>query len=83
MGRVLPSVETTGHIGVVNERYQLIIRSALEVSIALAQVYVDLDWVLNRWHRSFVALSSVMVGATQPSPLPYSPYPTILPYAIR
>lgn len=46
----LPGVETTCYVCMVNERDELLIRAALEVAVALAQINVDLDSVLRRRH---------------------------------
>jgi hypothetical protein len=49
--RGIPSVEAASNISMVDQRYQLLVRTAFEVSISFSQVDVDLDGVLNRRHR--------------------------------
>lgn len=44
-------MESTGNISMVDKRDELVIRAALEVAIALAQVDVDFDGMLDRRHR--------------------------------
>jgi hypothetical protein len=47
---VVPSVKAACDVGMVDEGYQLIVRAALEVPVAFAQVHVDFDGMLDRWH---------------------------------
>ena len=56
-GERLPSVKAARDIRMVDERNQLIVRTTLEVSIALSQVDIDLDGVLDGGHRVVVFLN--------------------------
>lgn len=44
-------MEAACYIGMINQWYQLVVWTALEVAIAFAQVDVDLYRMLAGWHR--------------------------------
>lgn len=46
-------METAGYVCMVDEGNKLIVWSALEVSVSLTEIDVDLNGVLDRRHREF------------------------------
>jgi hypothetical protein len=57
-------MEAACNVCMVNEWDQLMVGAALEITITLPEVYIDLDGVLDRWHFESLFLDN-RVGFTR------------------